>query len=329
MQLLDVRNLSVTFHDRAGRLTEAVRGLDLCLESGEIHAVVGESGSGKSVTARAILGLLRRNAEVGWDRLAFDGTDLTSAEPSRLRDLRGKSIAMVFQEPGKHLNPSLTIGRAITEMVRLHLGYGRSTARDRARELMTLVGLDRGASVLDAYPHELSGGMKQRALIALAISCHPKLLLADEPTTALDVTVQRQILELLDSLRDKLGMAVLFISHDLGVVQSIADRISIVYAGKIVETSNATTFFTHPLHPYGELLLQAIPELSHRGQPLQGIAGRVPDATAVPPGCAFHPRCPIAEDVCERSIPDLVSYEDDHLAACHLVVSHILSQEDR
>ena len=327
MSLLELNNLSVTFRRRDGKHGYAVRGLDLTVERGEIHAIVGESGSGKSVTIRSILGLLPSSAEVSWDEMRFDGDQFTTDDTKRLRQLRGKRIAMVFQEPGKYLNPSFTIGRVIDEVVRLHLGLDSRQARARAEELMGLVGLDGGASVLKAYPHELSGGMKQRALIAMAISCNPALLLADEPTTALDVTVQRQILELLDRLRDLLGMSVLLVSHDLGVVQSVADRVSVTYAGKIVETTTGETLFTHPLHPYSELLLRAIPELARRGSPLQSIPGRVPDANAVPSGCAFHTRCPIAESHCETTVPALSLVGSKHRAACHLIDSHILSQE--
>ncbi|MEE8441242.1 MAG: ABC transporter ATP-binding protein [Spirochaetia bacterium] len=325
MNVLDLRNLTVTFRTRSGaRSVRAVRGIDLSIERGEIHALVGESGSGKSVTSKAVIQLLPGSAQVTADRLVIDGTDYAGAKASDVRRLRGTKVAMVFQEPGKHLNPSFTIGSVMNEMLARHVGYGRREARRRAEELMELVELNQGASVLDAYPHELSGGMKQRALIALAISCGPSLLLADEPTTALDVIVQRQILQLIERLRKQLGMAVLFISHDLGVVQSIADIVSVMYAGRIVDRAASDELFSRPLHPYTELLLDAIPEISRRGERLEAIPGKVPDATAVPAGCAFHPRCPIAGPECRRDLPELIAYRPNHRVACHRV-EHIFS----
>jgi len=328
MSVLELRNLTVTFRARPGAgAVRAVRGIDLSIERSEIHALVGESGSGKSVTSKAIIQLLPASAHVAADRLAIDGIDYARAKPKEVRSLRGTKIAMVFQEPGKHLNPSFTIGSVMNEMLARHLGHGRREARRRAEELMELVELSEGARVLDAYPHELSGGMKQRALIALAISCGPSLLLADEPTTALDATVQRQILQLIDRLRKDLGMAVLFISHDLGVVQSIADVVSVIYAGRIVDRASVDELFSHPLHPYTELLLDAIPEISRRGKRLESIPGRVPDAVAVPAGCGFHPRCPIAGPECSKVLPELAEYRHDHSAACHRVESYILTQE--
>ncbi|HKJ85334.1 MAG TPA: ABC transporter ATP-binding protein, partial [Spirochaetia bacterium] len=288
----ELSNLQVTF----GASREAVRGVDLRIGAGEIHALVGESGSGKTVTSKAIIQLLPEGATVSWDRLMIDGREFTTDRPDEVRGLRGRRVAMIFQEPGKHLNPAMTIGRVITEAVKLHLGLDRPAALARGRELMDLVELDR--DVLSAYPHELSGGMKQRALIALAVSCSPVLLLADEPTTALDVTVQAQILALLDRLRRELGMSILFVSHDLGLVQSTADRVSVMYAGRIVDTAPSDELFAWPLHPYTDLLLESIPSAERRGERLRAIPGRVPDAGAVPSGCAFHPRCPIAVERC-------------------------------
>jgi oligopeptide/dipeptide ABC transporter ATP-binding protein len=309
--ILSLANLHVSF---PGGI-EAVRGVDLEVEPGEIHAVVGESGSGKSVTSKAIVQLLPRNASVSWDRLEIDGHRFDARRPDDLRRLRGRRVAMVFQEPGKHLNPAMTIGSLIGEAVALHLGLDRRARRARAAALMELVDLDEGA--LGSYPHELSGGMKQRALIALAISCDPVLLLADEPTTALDVTVQAQILDLLDRLRRELGMAIVFVSHDLGLVQTIADDVSVMYAGRVVDTAPSDELFAWPVHPYTELLLESIPSPERRGEPLRAIPGRVPDASAVPAGCAFHPRCPIAVDRCAREIPALVEYREHHRSACH------------
>ncbi|MFP4484402.1 MAG: ABC transporter ATP-binding protein [Spirochaetota bacterium] len=320
--LLTVRDLRVSFFGRHTK-AEAVRGVNLDILPGQMHALVGESGSGKSVTSRAILRIGEPPAVVEGGRMDFEGRDILALSREELRNLRGDDIAMVFQEPGRYLNPSLTIGRQIEEMLVLHRGLSTDAARRRAEELLGLVELPRPRSILTSHPHELSGGMKQRAMIAMAISCEPGLLLADEPVTALDVTVQRQILDLLLKLRDALDMAVLFVSHDLGVVQSIADWISVMYAGKIVESAPAERFFAQPLHPYSQLLLLSIPSAERRGVALSGVRGRVPDAEAVPPGCAFHPRCPLATDICRTTPPEELYYgQDDHMAACHRVTEY-------
>jgi oligopeptide/dipeptide ABC transporter ATP-binding protein len=224
---------------------------------------------------------------------------------------------MVFQEPAKYLNPAYKVGEQITEMLILHLGMTKPQSRERAHELLDLVGLGKDGRVLDAYPHELSGGMKQRAMIAMAISCNPGFLIADEPTTALDVTLQLQILRLIAKLRTMLGMGVLFISHDLGVVNEVADRVSVIYAGRIVESTAKGELFTRPLHPYTRLLLLSIPDARKRGTRLAAIPGRVPDADNVPDGCAFHPRCPIARERCARENPALIEHESGHSVACH------------
>ncbi|MFW6355350.1 MAG: ABC transporter ATP-binding protein [Spirochaetota bacterium] len=317
-RVLELRNLHVTF----GKSITAVRGLDLDVESGEFHALVGESGCGKSATAKAIVRLLPPAATISWDRFTLDGTDYTTASPRAFRSLRGTRVAMVFQEPGRHLNPAMTIGQLIGEALRVHKRATGSGAPARGRELMDLV--DLAPDVLSAYPHELSGGMKQRALIALAISCDPVLLLADEPTTALDVTVQAQIISLLDRLRTELGMGILFISHDLGLVQRSADRVSVMYGGRIVDAAPSAELFSWPLHPYTALLLESIPSVDRRGERLRAIPGRVPAASAVPGGCSFHPRCPIAVDRCVREVPLLVEYRPRHRSACHRVRERLL-----
>jgi oligopeptide/dipeptide ABC transporter ATP-binding protein len=309
---LHVTNLHVSF----GAKTRAVRGISLEVRRGTVHALVGESGSGKSVTAKALLGLLPDTARVSRDRLEIDGHELVAGERSGLEALRGTSVSMVFQEPGKHLNPAFTVGALLTEALTFHLDLSAKDARVRAGELLEQVDLD-PEQVIGAYPHELSGGMKQRVLIALAISCNPALLIADEPTTALDVTVQAQIVRLLDRLRRELDMAVLFISHDLSLVQSIADEISVVYAGRIVDTAAADELLARPLHPYTELLLESIPRPDLRGRPLSAIPGRVPDAAAIPAGCAFHPRCPLAAESCAHDDPSLEEYAPGHRSACH------------
>lgn len=317
VKVLDVENLMVSFPRRSeGPSIAAVRGLSLTIDRGRIHALVGESGAGKSVVARAIIGLLPESARVEADRLVVAGVDHAADPTDGIERLRGRTVSMVFQEPAKHLNPVLTIGGVMREVISRHLGMSRRDGLKRARELMELVGLRNGPDVMKAYPHELSGGMKQRAMIALAISCGPDLLLADEPTTSLDATVQRQILELIDRLRRELGMSVLFVSHDLGVVQSIADTVSVIYAGRIVETAAADALFSSPIHPYTELLLDSIPEPRRRGRPLETVRGTIPDAGAVPSGCAFHTRCPIARPACAGTIPELADYRPGHSAAC-------------
>lgn len=325
--LLSVGNLHVRFTARASDV-QAVRGVSFAVQPGTVHALVGESGSGKSVTAKAILGLLPTPpAVVRAQSIEFEGRQLLSLPRTELRSLRGRKIAMIFQEPGKHLNPSFTIGSVVREMLTVHLGMTRAEAARRAEELMELVELQHGRSVLESYPHELSGGMKQRALIAMAISCNPSLLFADEPTTSLDVTVQRQILDLLDRLRREMKMGILFVSHDLSVVQQISDYVSVIYAGRILESAPADELFAHPLHPYTDLLLRAIPEPGRRGRPLEAIPGRIPDAQAIPSGCAFHPRCPLAQAVCADWTPSPESHRESHLTECRRIAEVILPQE--
>ncbi len=326
MALLEVRGLDVSFsRGDAGAPARALRGIDLSVSPGEILALVGESGSGKTVTSTCIMGLLPTPpATINAGAIRFRDRDLLRLSPEERRRVRGREIAMVFQEPSRYLNPAFRVGSQITEVLELHLGMGRRQAQGRAAELADLVGL--GGSpprrVLAAYPHELSGGMKQRAMIAMAISCNPALLIADEPTTALDVTLQLQILELILELRRSLGMAILFVSHDLRLVRTIADRVAVIYAGRIVESASTAELYARPLHPYTRLLLASIPSAARRGTRLRAIAGRVPDAQAIPAGCAFHPRCPIAEEGCRAAMPQGREWGDasgPHLAACPLV----------
>jgi len=315
--LLQVENLGVCFTHGAME-AHALRGIDLSFYKEEIHGLVGESGSGKTVTSTCVMGLLPSPpGKIVSGRILFDGKDLLAIPETEMRKVRGRQIAMVFQEPGKYLNPAFKIGEQITEMLILHLGMTKAQARERARELLGLVGLGKDGRVLDSYPHELSGGMKQRAMIAIAISCNPVFLIADEPTTALDVTLQLQILKLIKKLRDMLGMGILFISHDLGVVNEVADRVSVIYAGRIVESTAKSQLFTNPLHPYTRLLIMSIPDARKRGKRLAAIPGRVPDADNTPTGCAFHPRCPLAVERCRVENPSLVEYETGHAVACH------------
>ena len=317
--LLRIENLGVCFTHGAMR-AHALRGVDLGFRKEEIHGLVGESGSGKTVSSLCIMGLLPvPPGEIVSGRILFEGKDLLELPEAEMRTYRGRRIAMVFQEPGKYLNPAFRIGGQITEMLILHLGLDKKGARERACELLDLVGLGKDGRVLASYPHELSGGMKQRAMIAMAISCNPDFLIADEPTTALDVTLQLQILALIKKLKDLLGMGVLFISHDLGVVNEVADRVSVIYAGRIVESTVKSALFTKPLHPYTRLLIMSIPDAHKRGKRLATIPGRVPDADDTPQGCAFHPRCPLAEERCSQELPVLAEYEPGHAVACHFV----------
>ncbi len=318
-RLLDIQDLDVAFIQPRG-VAHALRGVDLHLAPGEIHALVGESGSGKTVTAMCITGLLQTPpARVTGGRILFQGRDILKMPETERRKVRGKEIGMIFQEPGKYLNPAYRIGEQITETLMLHLQLDRQAAAEQAQDFLGFVGLGKTRRVLRSYPHELSGGMKQRAMIAMAIACHPGLLIADEPTTALDVTLQLQILRLIHKLKVEFSMGILFVSHDLGVVREIADKISVIYAGKIVESADSRQLFESPLHPYTQLLLLSIPDATKRGRRLKAIPGTVPDAEQVPAGCSFHPRCPLAEDECRLTAPPTVTYGDDHRAACFFI----------
>ncbi len=314
--VLDISGLTVRFDGRRGRVA-VVRDVDVRVAPASVHALVGESGAGKSVTARAILGLLPATATVS-GRVIYHDADLLSLAPHRLRSIRGKRIAMVFQQPDKHLNPSLRVGAQIAEVLRYHVGIGRQQALSQARELLDLVELH-GRDVLRAFPHELSGGMKQRVAIASAIACHPEVLIADEPTTALDATIQSQIVTLLDRLRRELRMAILFISHDLPLVRGFADEVSVLYAGRVVEQASSAALFSCSHHPYTDRLIAATPDPTRRGQRLAAIPGTVPDPDAVPPGCAFAPRCPLAVERCRSELPALrrIGVADERRSACH------------
>jgi oligopeptide/dipeptide ABC transporter ATP-binding protein len=315
--LLSVRDLAVHF-EGAGQTIKAVDGVSFEVHPGEVVGLVGESGCGKTVTALAILRLLPvPPARIVSGEVWFEGADLLKADARTLRSIRGRKIGVVFQEPMTSLNPVLTIGRQITETLEVHLGLDRRAARRRAVELLEMVGIPEAARRLDDYPHQFSGGMRQRVMIAMALACSPRLLLADEPTTALDVTIQAQILELIKRLTAELGTAVLIITHNLGVVARYADRVNVMYAGKIVESAPAVELYRRPLHPYTAGLLRSVPRLDQpRRARLQPIEGFPPDPALLPPGCAFEPRCPLAVDRCRREVPPLVVMEARHLSAC-------------
>jgi oligopeptide/dipeptide ABC transporter ATP-binding protein len=313
--LLRIEDLRVHFDTDDG-VVRAVDGVSFTITARETLAVVGESGSGKSVTALSILGLIPRPpGRVAGGRVEFEGRDLIGAPPAELRAIRGRAISMVFQEPMTSLNPVMTCGAQIAEAIVLHERAGRSEARRRAIEMMRTVGIPSPEQRVDEYPHQLSGGMRQRVMIAMALACRPALLIADEPTTALDVTIQAQILELLKQLQSELGMAVLLITHDLGVVAETADRVVVMYAGQVVETCAVPALFARPLHPYTAGLLASLPRAGERRASLAVIPGGVPDPLRFPRGCRFHPRCPLATDRClEDQV--LREVQPGHFARC-------------
>ena len=315
VSLVSIEDLRVAF-SFGNKEATVLRGMNLSVLKNEIHGLVGESGSGKTVTSTCIMRLLPiPPAKILSGHIYFDGKDLLSLSGEQMRTYRGRRIAMIFQEPAKYLNPAFKIGEQIIEMLMLHMKMHKQSACKRAIELLKLVGLDE--KVIDKYPHELSGGMKQRAMIAMAISCDPDFLIADEPTTALDVTLQIQILALLKKLKDMKKLGVLFISHDLHLVSEIADRVSVIYAGRIVESAVKEDLFKNPLHPYTRLLMHSIPDAKKKGSRLATIPGQVPDAAEIGNGCAFANRCPIAKEGCFADIPGYVEYENAHTVACY------------
>lgn len=315
--VLAVNDLEVRLHDGSGEVL-AVRDLALCVREGEVVALVGESGCGKSMTALALLGLLPAKATVSGSA-HFLGRDLLTLSARDLRAIRGRDIAMVFQEPMTSLNPAFTVGNQIVEVLRRHQGLRGAQARNRAAALLALVRIAAPEDRLGAYPHQLSGGMRQRVMIAMALACDPKLLILDEPTTALDVTTQAQILDIVRDLQARLGMSMLLITHDLGVVADLADRVAVMYAGTKVEDASVLELFASPSHPYTKGLLGALPQRGHpSGEPrqrLQEIPGLVPVLRARPSGCAFAPRCPRALAVCGLSAPNIAS-SGGHVVAC-------------
>jgi oligopeptide/dipeptide ABC transporter ATP-binding protein len=310
--LLEVEGLRVRLPTAAGPAT-VVDGIDYAVEPGEVFGIAGESGSGKTMSVLALMGLLPSGAAVE-GRAVFDGRDLVRLGPRRLREICGRELAMVFQDPMTSLHPMLSVGTQLTEHVRLHLGLGRREAAAHALELLRDVRLPDPESAVHAFPHQFSGGMRQRIAIAVALACGPKLLVADEPTTALDVTVQAGIVRLLDRLRRESGLTIVLITHDLGVLSSIADRVSIFYAGRVVEAGDRADVLGHPRHPYTRGLLDALPHPEREAAPLVAIRGAPPAPRHVPPGCAFHPRCPHALESCRIAVPPLVPVNGRSLA---------------
>lgn len=305
MSLLDIRNLNVSFGQSANPF-HAVSSLDLNVQRGEIVGIVGESGSGKSVTMLAMMGLIDAPGRVTADQLQFDGQDLLNMKAAQKRQIIGKDIAMIFQDALTSLNPAYTVGYQLIETLRLHTPLRGAALKRRALELLEQVEIPDAKSRLDAYPHQLSGGMSQRVMIAMAIACEPKLLIADEPTTALDVTVQAQIMELLVNLQKQNDMALILITHDLAVVAEIAQRMVVMYAGEVVESSATDTLFAHPRHPYTQALLASIPEHSKGARRLSTLAGVVPGQYDRPSGCLLSPRCAFASDNCRSNKPALL-----------------------
>ena len=315
MALVEIKNLSVEFSTARGVL-RAVDQLDLTVEEGEVVGVVGESGSGKSVTMLALMGLIPWPGKVTAERLVFDGQDLLAMSASRRRQITGKDVAMIFQEPTTSLNPCFTIGFQIMEALGVHEGGSRAARRDRAIELLDQVGIPSPASRLSSFPHQLSGGMNQRVMIAMAIACNPRLLIADEPTTALDVTIQAQILDLLLNLQRERGMALVLITHDMGVVAETAHRIMVMYAGQEMEMQKADRLFEWPRHPYTSALLDALPERSASHKRLSTIPGVVPGIEDRPTGCLFSPRCSYADERCRQVMPEVTTDAEGRQVRC-------------
>jgi dipeptide transport system ATP-binding protein len=318
MSLLEIRNLTVEFGSagRPGLSFPAVQGVDLSVDRGELLGVVGESGSGKSVSMLALMGLVDAPGRVSADVMRFDGQDLLTLSPRERRRIVGRDMAMIFQDPVASLNPSYTVDFQIIETLQVHQRASKAAMRERALELLTLVEIPDPASRLQAYPHQLSGGMSQRVMIAMALACKPKLLIADEPTTALDVTIQAQVLDLLVALQRQQDMALILITHDLALLAEHARRIAVMYAGEVVETQAVPALFEAPHHPYTEALLAAIPEHSRGAARLPTLPGVVPGASDRPTGCLVAPRCPYAEDACRAAHPPLRALADGALVRC-------------
>ncbi|MBM4332329.1 MAG: ABC transporter ATP-binding protein [Deltaproteobacteria bacterium] len=315
-RLLTVKDLKIYFHILAGTV-RAVEGVSFHIDQGETLGMVGESGCGKSVTAMSLLQLIPMPpGELVDGRGEFEGMDLLRLNPDQIRQVRGNRISMIFQEPMTSLNPVFTIGSQIGEAIQLHQGLSFRQAEEKAVEMLDLVGIPDPKRRVREYPHHLSGGMRQRVMIAMALSCNPALLIADEPTTALDVTVQAQILELMLDLQAKINMSIMIITHNLGVIAEVAERVVVMYCGKIVESADVRSIFHDPLHPYTRQLLASVPHLGAEQSRLQEIPGIVPSLYALPPGCDFHPRCAEATEACKIKIPDLLELKPGHLAAC-------------
>ncbi|MCL4862213.1 MAG: ABC transporter ATP-binding protein [Caldilineaceae bacterium] len=315
--LLEVKGLKTYFYTEDG-VVQAINGVDFRIRPGEIMGLVGESGSGKSVTSLSIMRLLPASGQIVEGEVHFAGRDLAHASEADLVKIRGNEIAMIFQQPTSCLNPVFRIGDQIAEVLIIHKNLSHAQAWQQAIELLRKVGIPSAERRVSAFPHEVSGGQAQRVMIAMALASQPKLLIADEPTTALDVTIQAQILDLMRNLRDETGAAILLITHDMGVIAEMCDSVAVMYAGQIVEYAAVETLFDNPLHPYTEGLLAAIPVLGEHKETLAVIPGSVPNLINLPPGCKFAPRCPYARDLCTQEAPPLVEVEPGHQARCYM-----------
>ena len=322
--LLSVQDLQVQYWSDRGPV-RAVDGVSLEIGEGEVFGLAGESGSGKSTIAMAIMRLLHPPAEITGGRVFLDGTDLLEADDASLQDLRWRAVSMVFQSAMNGLNPVMRVGDQIVDVIVAHEHVRANQARQRAVELLGLTGIEAGRS--RSYPHELSGGMRQRAMIAMALALHPRLIIMDEPTTGLDVVVQREIMDQIQELRTKLGFSILFITHDLSLLLEICSRAAVMYAGKIVETGPVDQLFTRPVHPYSEGLMSCFPSIVGERRKLMGIVGAPPDMARPPSGCRFHPRCPYALEKCREVLPPLVEVAPERMAACHLSEERLAQHE--
>ena len=317
-KLLEVKDMYVSIHTDSG-VVQAVRGVSFDLYEGETLAIVGESGSGKSITNKAIMGLLPVGGSIDRGTVVLDGRDITHYTEKQMKDVRGAEISMIFQDPLTSLNPTMTVGKQITEMLMLHKpGMTPAQRRARAIELLDMVGIPNPAERIDQYPHQFSGGMRQRVMISIALACEPKILIADEPTTALDVTIQAQILDLMKALQKKINTSIIIITHNLGVVASVADRVLVMYGGKFAEVGDLDEVFYDMKHPYTKGLMDSIPNMQSRDQQLYSIPGSPPDLMKPPAGCPFAPRCSRCLKVCKAYPPPTVSFSDTHKATCWL-----------
>ncbi|MBS5985476.1 ATP-binding cassette domain-containing protein [Clostridium paraputrificum] len=326
--LIEVKNLKTFFKTEAG-IVKAVNDVSFKVKKGETVCVVGESGCGKSITAMSIMGLVSK--DTGFNdggQILFENKDLVKATDAEMRSIRGKDIAMIFQEPMSSLNPTFTIGFQVMEPLILHEGLDKKTAKKRAIELLEEVGIPRANEIVDCYPHELSGGMRQRVMIAMGLACKPKLLIADEPTTALDVTIQAQILDLMRNIKKDFNTSILLITHDLGVVAEMADYVVVMYAGKVVEEGGVMEIFKNPSHPYTKGLLKSKPIITERKEELYSIPGQVPNPVGIPDSCYFSERCAYCKSECKNTIPRLTLIEDNHKVACWLYEENTSKEEN-
>lgn len=315
--LLQVKNLFTTFNTEDG-LVPAVNGISFNLNHGESLGIVGESGCGKSVACLSIMRLIGHPGKVTADEMLLDGTALFSLSEKKMRHIRGNDMAFIFQEPMTSLNPVFTIGFQLQEAIRLHQGFSKDSAEDKSVEMLKMVGIPRAEKVFAEFPHSLSGGMRQRAMIAMALSCEPKILFADEPTTALDVTIQAQILEIMTDLRQRINTSIIFISHDLGVISEMVDRVIVMYCGTIVEDTDIRTLINEPKHPYTIGLINSKPRINIELDKLEPIPGSVPNPLHMPSGCPYHPRCKDVMDICRQEIPKKLEYRSGHDVSCWL-----------